>query len=278
MSDELLEGLLRIAQEAAQLVAEVYSSDFSVGYKAPRDPITEADRRANDLICSRLQASYPGIPIVAEESKEASFSNFRESERVFFVDPVDGTREFVARNGEFCVMIGLLQGVRATHGVLHAPATGTAWAGAIDSGAFRIDPSGNRTRIAASDCDFIEDARVLASRSHKQEVLERAIRELGARELIALGSLGLKAAYIAEGKADAYVSPARTGKRWDACACDAVVSAAGAVFSDRNGERIDYRGESLDNDKGVVIAPPKLHGRVLDLLRAYRNSREARPS
>lgn len=273
MSDELLETLLKIAKEASDLVSEVYARDFSVGYKAPMDPITEADRRANELICARLNDAYPGIPVVAEESREESFSHFRESERVFFVDPVDGTREFVAKNGEFVVMIGLLDKDRATHGVLHAPATGTAWAGAIDRGAFRVDASGTRCVIVTSNCDRIEDARVLASRSTRKEVVERAIGELGAREVIALGSLGLKAASIAEGSADAYVSPTRTGKRWDACACDALVSAAGGVFSDRNGQRIDYRGPSLDNDLGVVIAPPRLHERVVSLLKTYPSVR-----
>jgi 3'(2'), 5'-bisphosphate nucleotidase len=118
---------------------------------------------------------------------------------------------------------------------------------------------------------------VLASRSGRKEVLEKAVRRLGARELIALGSLGLKAASIAEGKADAYVSPGRTGKRWDACACDALVRAAGAVFSDRTGQPIDYRGDSLDNDLGVVIAPPKLHARVLATLQTYQTASPPEP-
>jgi 3'(2'), 5'-bisphosphate nucleotidase len=275
VTDDLLETLLGIASEAADLVLEVYSGNFSVHYKAPRDPITEADQLANDLICTRLAQAYPDIPIVAEESNEASFAHFRESERVFFVDPVDGTREFVAKNGEFVVMIGLLDGERATHGVLHAPATRTAWAGAVDRGAFRVDASGARSTITASDCARIQDARVLASRSPEKAVLERAVRKLGAREVILVGSLGLKAAAIAEGTADAYVSPVRTGKRWDACACDALVSAAGGVLSDRHGAPIEYRGPSLDNDRGLVMAPAKLHPELLGLLATYQSRREA---
>ena len=104
--------LLRIAAEAARVVMEVYAQPFSVDYKGPQDPVTAADRRANALICERLEQEFPGVPIVAEESDPSTFDDFRKSDRVFFVDPVDGTREFVDRNGEFAVMIGLLEGSR----------------------------------------------------------------------------------------------------------------------------------------------------------------------
>ena len=102
--------MLRIASEAARVIMEVYGRPFDVDYKGPQDPVTEADRRANALICERLEQEFPGVPIVAEESDESAFANFRDADRVFFVDPVDGTREFVDRNGEFAVMIGLLEG------------------------------------------------------------------------------------------------------------------------------------------------------------------------
>ena len=101
-----LETLLAIADAASRVVMEVYALPFAVDFKAPRDPVTEADRRANDLICDALAREFPGVPIVAEESAPESFAGFRDSERVFFVDPVDGTREFVEKNGEFVVMIG----------------------------------------------------------------------------------------------------------------------------------------------------------------------------
>jgi 3'(2'), 5'-bisphosphate nucleotidase len=96
-----LKLLMTIAAEAAKLIMEVYARPFDVDYKGPQDPVTEADRRANDLICERLEQAFPGVPIVAEESDPATFAGFRSHDRVFFVDPVDGTREFVDRNGEF---------------------------------------------------------------------------------------------------------------------------------------------------------------------------------
>src|SRR5690606_1778904 len=128
-----------------------------------------------------------------------------------------GTREFVARNGEFAVMIGLLENDKPTHGVIHAPAQHTAWAGCVGHGAFRIAPDGTRTEIRVSQCSELARARVVASRSHRTRALDKALRQLGASELITLGSAGLKAAAVADGRADIYASPFSAGKRWDAC-------------------------------------------------------------
>jgi 3'(2'), 5'-bisphosphate nucleotidase len=106
---------------AGRIVLEVYARDFSVDYKASGDPVTAADRRANALLIDRLGDAFPGVPIVAEESARAAYEGFREAERILFVDPLDGTREFVDRNGEFAVMVGLVEGSRAVAGVVHAP-------------------------------------------------------------------------------------------------------------------------------------------------------------
>ena len=163
---ELLEKLIAIAAEAAAIVSEVYRTPFRVDYKAPNDPVTEADRRSNELICRRLAEEFPGIPIVAEESAPQSFADFRSSERVFFVDPVDGTNEFVAQNGEFVVMIGLLERDRAIAGVIQAPELGQIWAGEAGAGAFQIDAQGAREPIRPSSVTDLSQARVVSSRTH----------------------------------------------------------------------------------------------------------------
>ena len=145
--NELVQNLLQIAAEAAVEVMDVYGQPFGVDYKGPADPVTDADRRANDLICRRLAELYPDIPVVAEESPEELWQHYRSSERVFFVDPVDGTREFVAKNDEFVIMIGLLEGDVPTHGVLHAPALKKRWAGVVGLGAIQLDEDGTETRL-----------------------------------------------------------------------------------------------------------------------------------
>jgi 3'(2'), 5'-bisphosphate nucleotidase len=272
VSTPLLETLIEIAAEAAVVVQAVFETPFTVDFKGPKDPVTEADRRANDLICVRLAAAFPGVPIVAEESEAESFAEFRKSQEIFFVDPVDGTNEFVERRKDFVVMIGLVQGDRATHGVMHAPALGVAWAGAVGEGATRIDATGARSPIHVSDRKQIAEARLVGSRSHRGPRLERMLGALGVGEMIPMGSAGLKGAYVARGDAEAYVAPFYAGKRWDACAAEALVVAAGGLVTDAFGEAIDYRAESLSNDRGVVATNGVLHEALLTRIAEIRKS------
>ncbi len=264
-----LETLIAIAAEAAVLVDQVYQKPFSVEYKGPADPVTEADKLANALICSRLAAAFPGVPVVAEESPETDWASFRGHERIFFVDPVDGTREFVAKNGEFAVMIGLVEGDVATHGVIHAPAQGLAWAGSTTDGAFEISADGARRKLAVAHVTDISDARVVASRSHRGPLLQQSLQHLAPREIVHLGSAGLKGVAIARSVADVYFVPRNAGSLWDACAPDAIVRAAGGIFTDASGTSIDYRSEKLENDRGVIAANPELHEKVARHMRPF---------
>jgi 3'(2'), 5'-bisphosphate nucleotidase len=271
MSDALA-LLLETAREAAEIINTVYATDFSVDYKGPRDPVTAADREANELICRRLAAAFPGVPIVAEESDPESFADFREHERAFFVDPLDGTREFVKKNGEFVVMIGLLEGDTPSTGVVHAPATGVAWAASPETGAFRLDPDGSRHPLSVSATGRLADARVVSTRSHRSPTLEQALEALGVSALTALGSAGLKCVAIADGSADAYVAPARAGSRWDLCAGQAIIEAAGGRMTDAHGDPIDYRSESLVNETGILASNAALHPLLLERLAEIRRA------
>jgi len=269
--NELSSTLLEIAEQAAREILEVYRRPFDVDYKGPRDPITEADRRSNDLICQRLRALYPDVPVVAEESPEGEWQHYRASERVFFVDPLDGTREFVAKTDAFVVMIGLLEGDRPTHGVLYAPVARRAWVGELGSGAWEVSPEGEVRPLRIEAVTSLAAAKVASSRSHPDSLLERAIRHLGPAEIKPIYSAGLKAAAVASGEADVYLAPESAGFRWDSCAPEAVIVAAGGRYSDAFGRALDYRAPRLENDGGIVAAAEPLHARVIesiaDLLR-----------
>ena len=272
MNDGALQVLVRIAAEAATLVAEVYATPFVVDFKGPADPVTEADRRANTLIVERLTKEFPGVPIVAEESKPEAFANFAASREVFFVDPVDGTNEFVERNPEFVVMIGLLEGDFPTLGVMHAPALGIAWAGAVGKGAERVDANGVRSAIRVSEVPELGAARLVSSRSHKSARLDRALAALGPREVYTKGSAGLKGTEVAQGSADAHVAPFYAGKRWDACAAEALIAAAGGRVTDAFGAPLAYRAPGLANDRGLVATNGRIHDAILRKLEALRSS------
>jgi 3'(2'), 5'-bisphosphate nucleotidase len=258
-----LETLRESAAEAACLVREIYEQDFTVEFKGPGDPVTAADRRSNALLVERLQKAFPGVPVVSEEGDPSSFGDFRRAERVLFVDPLDGTREFVDRNGEFVVMIGLVVGRGAAAGVIHAPVSGVAWIGGPGLGAWRVEPLGPWVPIHVSATGELAQARVVASRSHRSVRLERSLAALGARELRPMGSAGLKGAEVAQGGADAYVDTSRGLQRWDVCAVDALVTAAGGRVSDVAGAPIDYRGESLVCERGLVASNGLTHEAIL---------------
>jgi 3'(2'), 5'-bisphosphate nucleotidase len=270
VSEPLLDTLDGIAREAALLIRKVYRTDFGVDFKAPRDPVTEADRQANTLICDRLASLFPGVPIVAEESEPETFAGYRSAERIFFVDPLDGTREFVAKNGEFVVMIGFVDGERARASVIHAPESGISWLGQVGLGAYQTNADGSRQPVSVSHTATLPEARIVGSRSHRNPAQERALASLQARELVALGSAGLKAAAVACGTADAYVAPHYAGKRWDACAADALITAAGGKLTNTDGALFDYRAEDLGNDRGVVASNGRFHDAILRQLAAAR--------
>jgi 3'(2'), 5'-bisphosphate nucleotidase len=275
-----VERLLGVLREAADLINTVYRGRFDVEYKAPGDPVTIADRRANELICTRLAELYPDVPVVAEESDAARYANYRSRPLVFFVDPVDGTREFVQRNGEFVTMLGVLAGERPAVGVILQPTTGDAGIGIVGEGAWRVSKDGQRSPIHVTSTDSLAGARLVASRSGNEDRYAAIQRRLGVAAITPLGSAGMKGLAVARGEAEAYVTPEYGGRRWDACPVEALVTAAGGRFSDAHGVPIDYRSESLANDRGLLASNGLIHDQLLELLaqRRARRSQENSPT
>jgi 3'(2'), 5'-bisphosphate nucleotidase len=258
----LLDALVPLARQAGELILEVYGTDFAVIDKGHDDPVTLADRRANALICESLARLCPGVPLVAEESDPSTYAGYPDAPEAFFVDPLDGTREFVARNGEFVVMIGLARAGRAVAGVVLAPVTGRLWVGAEGVGAHELSRSGERRPLHVNNVGAISGARLVVSRSRRSEQLDRLIAANPPREVIPRGSAGLKAIAVASGEADAYLQLSGAGCLWDTCAPEAIARAAGATFSHADGTPISYRSHELPVSS-VLAAPPALHDLLL---------------
>jgi len=271
MSDrlELLDNVLAIAWRASEVVLQVYAAPFDVDYKEKDDPVTRADREANALICKALLADYPGIPVVAEESDPSTYAGYASASSAWFVDPLDGTREFVKRNGEFAVMIGLAEHGLATVGVIVCPAVNRAFIGAKGKGAFEVARDGSRHAIHTSDAKTLGEALLVVSRSQRTGQLEDLAVRLGFRGVARCGSAGVKATRIACGEADVYAQPGRAGALWDACAPEALVMAAGGRATDAHGTIIDYAARELPNHHGFVATNGYLHEDVLELLRRF---------
>ena len=260
------EAALSAAREAATLVMDVYAAPFDVKFKIADDPVTRADHEANALLCERLARALPGIPIVAEESDPATYAGFGGADAAWFVDPLDGTREFVARNGEFAVMIGLAQAGRATVGVIVAPAWDRAFLGIVGHGAWEVDAAGTRTPIRVSAQESPAHARVVVSRSRVPPQITGILASLGAPPPRAHGSSGLKGALVSTAEADIYLQPGPAGMRWDACATDALVRAAGGRMTQADGTDFDYASGEVENRRGMLATNARLHAQVLQAI------------
>jgi 3'(2'), 5'-bisphosphate nucleotidase len=270
------EVALSAAREASRVVLGVYEQAFDVEFKAKDDPVTRADRESNALLCERLVAAFPDIPVVAEESDPAAYAGFADAPAAWFVDPLDGTREFVARNGEFAVMLGLAEAGRASIGVILAPAWGRAFVGIVGEGAWEIDAHGVRRPIHVSGNRTLKDATVAVSRTRTPGRLARFGLSRGAKPPILHGSSGLKGILVATAEREAYVQPGRAGMRWDACATEGLVRAAGGECTDASGAPIDYLARGLENDRGLVATNGLVHAEVIEALEEL--FRETEPS
>jgi 3'(2'), 5'-bisphosphate nucleotidase len=258
---------LAVAHNAARLIAGMYEQELEVRFKSKDDPVTQADRAANTLICDALAAEYPGVPIVAEESDPDTYAGYRAAPVAWFVDPIDGTRDFVKKNGEFAVMIGLAEEGRATLGVIVMPVRFRAFVGGLEVPAFESTAGGAKKPLQVSAVASLSEAELVVSRSRHERSLEEASAQFGVRKITPCGSAGVKAVRVASGAADVYAQPGRAGKLWDACAPEAIVVAAGGLVSDATGVRFDYRAPKLDNDRGFLATNAKLHASMIELLR-----------
>jgi 3'(2'), 5'-bisphosphate nucleotidase len=264
------EAALSAALEAADVVMRIYAKPFDVEYKAKDDPVTLADKEANGLLCYRLARVLPGAAIVAEESDPIAYAGFARAQAVWFVDPLDGTREFVAHNGEFAVMVGLAEQGRATVGVIVAPAWGRAFVGVVGEGAWEVGRDGARRAIHVSSRETLAGATFVVSRSRTPAHVAAFVGAVAGRAPVTHGSSGLKGVLVATGEADVYLQPGNAGMRWDACATDALVRAAGGELTESGGAAYNYASGEVANARGMVATNGKLHRAVIEELARTR--------
>ena len=256
ISAALLDSVLAIAQDAGHAILTVYNTDFTVDTKADDSPLTQADLAAHRIIVQGLRALDDQIPVLSEEGSDADHQDRRAWSRFWLVDPLDGTKEFVNRNGEFTVNIALIEDGVPTLGVVHAPALGTSYLAAQGIGAFRDDADGRRaihTRSAPEQPAFV------VSRSHRDEALAALLQRLPPHEAVSTGS-SLKFCLVAEGTADLYPRTGPTSE-WDTGAGQCVAEVAGArvaTLPDMQPMRYNAR-DTLLNPGFVVIGDRNAH-------------------
>jgi 3'(2'), 5'-bisphosphate nucleotidase len=243
--------LLDIAREAGAAILEVYHQDFSVTDKDDKSPLTEADLASHRVIAQRLGELDAEIPILSEEGADIPYAIRRQWQDYWLIDPLDGTREFVKRNGEFTVNIARIQGGRPVLGVVHVPVSGVSYVGQHGEGAWKVVADGEAAAIAVQ-AKRQRIARVAGSRSHAGDSLKRFLERLGEHEIVSMGS-SLKLCLVAEGAADIYPRLGPTSE-WDTASAQAVVEAAGGAVTDTELKPLRYNTkESLLNPHFLVF-------------------------
>lgn len=243
-----LEILADIAEAAGRAIMDVRAHGYRVEEKPDHSPVTEADLAANAVILRELAARFPDIPVLTEEGADIPHAQRAAWPRLFIVDPLDGTKEFVKELGEFCVCVALAEAGFPALGAVHAPTTGATYAGGLGLGAFRRTSGGPWEAIAARKAPA-EGPTVLVSRSHPDQRLERWLADKPVRDRVTRGS-ALKFCMIAEGAADLYPRFNQTHE-WDTAAGQAVLEGAGGsmrrMIDGRPGERMPVNKADLLN-------------------------------
>jgi 3'(2'), 5'-bisphosphate nucleotidase len=261
-----LDTAVAAARRAGERIRALWGSGLAVERKDDDSPVTQADREADALIVAALAAAFPTDGILSEEAPDDGSRLQRP--RVWMVDPLDGTKDFIRGREGFAVMIGLLVDDRPALGVVYQPVGDKLYFATRGSGAFVAHGGGAPTRLHVSDVADPAQIRMVASKSHRTEAIDHVRAELGISDELNVGSVGLKLGLIAEGIRDLYVNPAGHSKLWDACGPEAILVEAGGRLSDLSGAPLDYRGRELGNTRGLIASNGVLHAEVVQRLAA----------
>jgi 3'(2'), 5'-bisphosphate nucleotidase len=230
----MLKQLTDFVKEAAKAAMEIYEKDFSVSYKDDKSPLTEADTKVNEIICNTLKNLYPQIPILSEENKTIDYEIRKNWKRYWCIDPIDGTKEFIKKNGEWTINIALIENSKPVLGVVYAPAIGDLYYAKKGEGAFKETIDDRQKSIEKERLPIKQDRKelvVVASKSHLSKETEEFIQKLMTIDSnLVTKSKGssLKLCMVAEGSADIYPRLAPT-MEWDTAAADAIVREAGKM-------------------------------------------------
>ena len=224
----MIDHMLTVLQEASAAIMEIYSdeSKFDTQTKDDQSPLTVADQRSNDILVSRLTQQYPDIPVISEEIKQTSYAERSHYKKYFLIDPLDGTKEFIKRNGEFTINVAYMEGVSPEAGFIYVPVTNTAYVGIKGRGAYIVNKHGRQTEIRSKPF-FLRDRglKIFVSRSHRDPLTEKIVSMLNEPDILTSGS-ALKFMKIAEGGAHFYPRLATT-MEWDTAAAQCILEESG---------------------------------------------------
>jgi 3'(2'), 5'-bisphosphate nucleotidase len=255
-----------LARAAGAVLLRHYNSPFLVEQKVNAldelEEVTAADREANELIVSYLRKEFPDDGILAEESTDND--ERLKKDRVWLIDPMDGTKNFIQRDGDFAVQIGLAVNGETIAGVVFQPTRDLLYRAARGGGAWMEDANRGVARMSVSHHTQPADMVLASSRSHRSPRMERVVSAFGFKDETRRGSVGVKIGLIAEQKADLYLHLSPSTKQWDTSAPEIILTEAGGRLTDLFGQPLRYNGVRIDNQNGVVATNGVAHGLVIE--------------
>jgi 3'(2'), 5'-bisphosphate nucleotidase len=261
-----LEVAIRLARDAGRVILGYYDAPPDVEFKAGSEPVTVADKAANELIVSGLIDAFPDDGLLAEETPDTAARLAHE--RLWVIDPMDGTKEFIKKNGEFSVMIGLALDGAASLGVVYQPTSDRLFYGIPGEGAFLVDGAASPKPLAVSDILEPSEMCIAISRSHRSEQIDTVLTALGISREVRSGSVGLKIGLVCERTCDLYIHPSPATRQWDTCAPEALLVAAGGRMTDLVGQPFVYNRQDLYNRNGILATNGRSHDRILERVAA----------
>lgn len=264
-----LEVVTELAREAGAILLAHYHSPFLVEQKVNAlkelEEVTAADREANDLIVERLAVEFPDDGILAEES--ADTERRLGKARVWMIDPMDGTKNFIKRDGDFAVQIGLAINGESVAGVVYQPVRDVLYWAARGTGSWIEAPDKEAAQMSVSSLIAPHEMVLASSRSHRSPRMERVVSSFGFKDEVRRGSVGVKVGLITEQQADLYLHLSPGTKQWDTCAPEIILTEAGGRLTDLFGRPLQYNGVRVDNRNGIVATNGAAHEMVIENLK-----------
>jgi 3'(2'), 5'-bisphosphate nucleotidase len=248
---------IALARQAGALVTALRTGELGVELKPGDEPVTVADRRASELIVEGVHAAFPDDAVISEELAPERDALSRA--RIWLIDPIDGTKDFIRGSDGFSVMVGLAVDGRAVVGAVYQPTLDRMFA-ASPAGAF-VERAGTRAPLVVSDVSSAVAARLVASASHRSADIDRVKQTLGIDDEQNIGSVGVKLCLVASGVRDLYVNPTGRTKAWDTCAPQAILERAGGKVTDLFGDSLD--NQELSRARGLVASNGRIHAEVI---------------
>ena len=258
---------LELAREAGAAILEFYEGPLQITQKNEydeREPVTEADKTANELIVKALRKEFPKDGILAEESLDTTHR--LDKRRVWMVDPLDGTNGFIDGNGDFAVQIGLAHDGECVLGVVYQPLTGLLYHAVRGQGTWILRPNLAPERASVSNRRELSAMRLAASRSHRSPRMDKVVKAFKVKEEVRRGSVGIKIGLIIEQQCDLYVHLSPRTKQWDTCAPEVILSEAGGRLTDLFGQPLHYNSPVVQNRNGLIASNRVAHETVVQTI------------